>query len=102
MTKYQKIKRYINKHKIGRIVRRQDLLRINKEIKKKDMSTTDNYRAMLMKVGILERTSRPGEYLIKEHIKDSLTLHKLRKLSGTEEQMLIRNVQWLGDVFTQQ
>jgi len=100
ITKFEKLKKYINKQPIGSIIRRKDLVKEMQETRKDDVTTTDSYRALLTKVGILEETKTLGQYLLKDHIGRSLTLNYLKKLAGTKEQMLNKNVDWLKKIFT--
>jgi hypothetical protein len=100
MTKYEALVRYINSKSIGCVIKRQDLIKLNQEIKRSDVTTTDNYRKLLTKFGILGPGKKPGEYVIKDHIPEKLTLHKLTTATQNVKILLKRNKPWFEELFS--
>lgn len=101
MTKFEKVKRYINKQEIGSVVTRQKLLQINNEQKRTDATTTDNYRKIFTKLGFLEATEKPGHFIVKEHIPPKLQLLTANVILSSPEKLIRRNKTWFSKLFTQ-
>lgn len=74
MTKWQSFLEQISKIKIGDTLLRRDLTDANK------VTTMDNYRMLLSKLGVFE-TIAPGEYKKLRNIRTDITLRYVRELS---------------------
>lgn len=77
LTRWDQLKRYINKFNNGEIVRRQGILNL---VGHGFETTVDSYINSLRKVNILERI-KPGRYLKNNDIPKSLTVTLLRELA---------------------
>jgi hypothetical protein len=85
ITKWQKLRKYINERPIGEtIVRGEIHKKIYGSKESNCMTAIDTYRRMLQLIGILQ-TTRPGVYKIKYHIKETLTCSELNKLAYGNE-----------------
>ena len=85
MSKWDKIKEYINSKKIGDTILRKDLIHhvyngpMPKIYRSSYGSTIDNYRNLLTKLGVLVWIDR-GEYKVKHYIRNDLTTGHLQLL----------------------
>jgi len=55
------------------------------QLKKGDVSTVDNYRALLCKTPYVETTKRPGRYIKRHKIPEEATLTKLRNFAKCKD-----------------
>lgn len=84
LSKWQRLRRYINEKDIGDTITRQEIL---KKVYKNDaifktgsMTTIDTYRRMLELIDVLH-VKKPGVYKIKYHIREDLKLSELANLA---------------------
>ncbi len=96
MTMWKRCKHYINKHKIGAVVTRQDFLHYLYQGSIPTHSTYgtggDRYRRILAMVGILKIVAR-GQYQILYHIKKDISSTEVNQLAYGKSYR-----QWFNDV----